>query len=98
SSQSRSPAPERGAIEESRPAPEERPSPTPAHPGHSLLKPASLLPSSISLDEIAREIAEQVEWKGVFLRKVRESRRVTIEELSEHTKISRSYLTAIENE
>src|SRR6185437_15120176 len=47
SSQSRSPAPERGAIEESPPAPEERPSPTPAHPGHSLLKPASLLPSSI---------------------------------------------------
>jgi cytoskeletal protein RodZ len=39
-----------------------------------------------------------MEWKGEFLKKVRETRRVSIEELSEFTRISKTYLKAIEDE
>jgi hypothetical protein len=44
------------------------------------------------------EIAQEVEWKGLFLRKIRESRKISIEEMAESTKITKSYLTAIEEE
>lgn len=47
---------------------------------------------------LQRDIEQETEWKGVFLRSVRERRRVAMEELSEYTKISRNYLMAIEEE
>jgi hypothetical protein len=50
---------------------------------------------SVSLQE---EITKEVEWKGGFIRKVREAKRVSIEEMSSITKITRSYLFAIEEE
>jgi curved DNA-binding protein CbpA len=48
--------------------------------------------------KLSQEIEAEVEWRGPFLRKVRESRNVPLEELSEHTKISKTYLMAIEEE
>ncbi|OFZ79670.1 MAG: hypothetical protein A3K03_06045 [Bdellovibrionales bacterium RIFOXYD1_FULL_44_7] len=47
---------------------------------------------------IVQEVAQETEWHGHFLRKVRETKRVSIEELSEFTKISKTYLLAIEEE
>lgn len=56
-------------------------------------------PSSQSLSgSIAEEIARETEWKGITLRRVREARGVSIEELSEYTKISKTYLMALEEE
>ena len=37
-------------------------------------------------------------WSGPTLRKIRESRRITLEDLSDYTRISRSYLHALEEE
>jgi len=50
----------------------------------------------INTTEIA--IEKEEEWRGDFIRKIREIRNVSIEELSENTKISKRYLKAIENE
>jgi flagellar biosynthesis protein FlhG len=47
---------------------------------------------------LAEEISNEVEWRGPFLKKVREARRISIEELSKITKISKTYLSAIEEE
>jgi hypothetical protein len=47
---------------------------------------------------LAQEITQEVEWKGVFLRKVREGRRISIEEMASITKVSKTYLMAIEEE
>jgi curved DNA-binding protein CbpA len=55
--------------------------------------------SNPELDEtLAQEIAQEVEWKGIFIRRIREARKISLEELSEYTKISRTYLSAIEEE
>jgi curved DNA-binding protein CbpA len=47
---------------------------------------------------IAAEIQNEQEWRGPFLRRVREARNVPLEELSDYTKISKTYLLAIEEE
>ncbi len=47
---------------------------------------------------LAQEIAEQVDWHGTFLRRVREARNVAIEEMCDYTKITKTYLFAIEEE
>lgn len=57
---------------------------------------ASVAASPVS--EIDQEILSQTDWSGDFIRKVRQSRNVSIEELADFTKISRSYLKAIEDE
>ncbi|OFZ82093.1 MAG: hypothetical protein A2583_11980 [Bdellovibrionales bacterium RIFOXYD1_FULL_53_11] len=50
-------------------------------------------------DQLLRdEILQETEWRGGFLRKIREARRVSLEELSENTKITRTYISAIEEE
>jgi curved DNA-binding protein CbpA len=56
------------------------------------------VPSSHSVDEITKDITIETEWRGPFLRKVRESRHVSLEELSDFTKITKSYIAAIEEE
>lgn len=47
---------------------------------------------------MVQEIAQEVEWRGTFLRRVREARNVSIEELCDYTKITRTYIYAIEDE
>jgi curved DNA-binding protein CbpA len=49
-------------------------------------------------DELAQSIARETEWKGAFLKRVREQRRISLEELAEFTKINKNYLSAIEDE
>lgn len=56
------------------------------------------VPSPAIEYELQQEIADQLEWKGSFLRKIRETRRVSVEELASSTKISKTYLLAIEDE
>jgi curved DNA-binding protein CbpA len=51
-----------------------------------------------SADMSSVEIAEQKDWAGNFLRKVRETRRVSVEEMAAVTKITKSYILAIEEE
>lgn len=68
--------------------------------------PAPTPPSSENREPVIRveplsleqEIEQETEWKGLFIRKVREFRRVSIEEMSNNTKISKTYLLAIEEE
>jgi hypothetical protein len=48
--------------------------------------------------ELQKEIEAEIDWRGTFLRKVRDHRRVSIEELSDYTKIGKNYITAIEEE
>jgi flagellar biosynthesis protein FlhG len=43
-------------------------------------------------------IGQEETWSGPVLRKIRESRRITLEDLSDYTRISRSYLHALEEE
>ncbi len=43
-------------------------------------------------------LSEQTEWRGLFLRQRRELKKISLEELSQITKISKKYLTAIEEE
>jgi curved DNA-binding protein CbpA len=70
--------------------------------GHTL-EPASRPASSRTASEhdaetLSREIAQETEWRGAFLRHVREARAVSLEDLSSFTKISKTYLGAIEEE
>jgi hypothetical protein len=47
---------------------------------------------------LLKEIHEEKDWSGSFIKKLRESLGISIEELSEITKISKNYLKAIEEE
>jgi curved DNA-binding protein CbpA len=49
-------------------------------------------------DALTKDIAKETEWKGSFLKSIRVSRRIAIEELANSTKISKNYLLAIEEE
>lgn len=48
--------------------------------------------------ELEDLIQKELEWRGEFIRRVRESRKLSIEELAEFTKISKRYLKAIEED
>ncbi len=69
-----------------------------ASPALSPVEPMPAVSSSDTAGSIAEEIARETEWKGITLRRVREARGVSIEELSEFTKISKTYLLALEEE
>lgn len=47
---------------------------------------------------IEEEILNETEWRGPFIKKIREYRNLSIEEMAEHTKVSRGYLRAIEDD
>ena len=49
-------------------------------------------------NEIEREIQDETQWHGSFIRRVRDAHRVSIEEMSNTTKISKTYINAIEGE
>jgi curved DNA-binding protein CbpA len=48
--------------------------------------------------ELQREIGTEVEWRGSFLRHVREAQNISVEEMSAQTKLSKTYIIAIEEE
>lgn len=73
-------------------APVTMPSPSPAI---SRQQPA---PQRAEDPAIEADISGEKEWSGAFLRRVREARRLSVEEISEQTKISKTYIRAIEDE
>jgi hypothetical protein len=48
--------------------------------------------------ELQREIGTEIEWRGSFLRHVREAQKISVEEMSAQTKLSKTYIIAIEEE
>lgn len=55
-------------------------------------------PISLLDHGLQEEVERETEWSGLFLRRIREARKISIEEMADFTKISRTYLNAIENE
>ncbi len=51
-----------------------------------------------SQSEIDTLIAAEKEWSGAFLKRIRELKKMTLDDLSDYTRISRIYLHAIEEE
>jgi hypothetical protein len=49
-------------------------------------------------DDIEKEIASAEEWDGAFLKKIRTYKGVTIEQVSEASRISKTYLNAVEKD
>jgi curved DNA-binding protein CbpA len=49
-------------------------------------------------DPILAEIANETEWRGTTIRRIRELRRYSLDDLAQITKISKTYLIAIEEE
>jgi curved DNA-binding protein CbpA len=62
-------------------------------------RPATVTPTRepVASEQVA-VIGPEETWTGPALRKIRESRRITLEDLSDYTRISRSYLHALEEE
>jgi hypothetical protein len=54
--------------------------------------------ASKAVADLEKEIAEQTDWSGAFIRHVREVRGVSIEEVTQATKITKAYILAIEEE
>lgn len=86
------------------------PQPTPAAAPPAASADRRVLPTRRSMDPISisglsaaamgldAEIAQETEWKGAFIRKIRELRRFSLDDLATQTKISKTYLNAIEEE
>jgi hypothetical protein len=53
---------------------------------------------SATQPELIREIGMRIEWHGAFLKKNREAYKISIEELSNTTKITKTYINAIETD
>jgi len=51
-----------------------------------------------AMDTLEAEILNELEWKGTFLRKIREIKRYSLDDMANQTKISKTYITAIEEE
>jgi curved DNA-binding protein CbpA len=49
-------------------------------------------------DVFEKQVEEEKDFRGPFLRKIREKKQISIEEIADHTKVSKSYLSAIEEE
>ncbi len=48
--------------------------------------------------QLFQAIESEIEWRGSFLKKIRETYKISLEEMMGITKISKTYITAIENE
>lgn len=69
-----------------------QPSANVPHPNPTPREPLELAGQTL------KEIDEEMEWRGNAIKKFREAQNISIEELSEFTKISKTYLRAIEDE
>jgi curved DNA-binding protein CbpA len=58
-------------------------------------KPAS---QENQLNDLELIIQNETQWNGAALRRIREARRITLEDLSDYTRISRTYLQALEDD
>jgi flagellar biosynthesis protein FlhG len=48
--------------------------------------------------DIETLIQNEQEWSGASIRRIREAKRISLEDLSDYTRISRAYLGALEEE
>ena len=48
--------------------------------------------------DLLQHLTDETEWRGTLLRKVRDARKVSLEEMCDYTKITKTYLLAIEDE
>ena len=78
------------------PLPPPPPSVPPQQDGHPFRSSGNGLRNAEAM--IEQEISKEISWRGDFIRRVREVRRISIEEISNHTKINRNYIIAIEDE
>jgi hypothetical protein len=87
-----SPAPTPAQVQT--PPPRKIPTPiTPAKVYTPVMPPLPAHPEDVEV-----EIQAETEWSGAFLRKVREARGISVEELTQATRITRSYIVLIEEE
>ena len=49
-------------------------------------------------NDVESLIHHEQEWSGAILRRIREAKRISLDDLSDYTRISKSYLQALENE
>jgi hypothetical protein len=72
------------------------------HPQASSPQPPAAPPPRMKAEnpeaELQREIGTEIEWRGSFLRHVREAQNISVEEMSAQTKLSKTYIIAIEEE
>jgi curved DNA-binding protein CbpA len=54
--------------------------------------------STNTLNELDSIIQQEENWTGPAIRRIREAKRISLEDLSDYTRISRSYLHALEEE
>ena len=55
-------------------------------------------PVESSFTDLDLIVQSEADWSGAALRRVREAKRITLEDLSDYTRISRTYLQALEEE
>ena len=56
------------------------------------------VPIESSINDLDFIIQNEQQWSGAALRRIREARRVSLEDLSDYTRISRTYLQALEDD
>jgi hypothetical protein len=66
--------------------------------GNSSVNSSTASLSSKALMELEKEINEQTEWSGALIRRFREARGISLEEVVQVTKITKAYILAIEEE
>lgn len=72
---------------------------SPLAPVHRLPEKSSLGPKPASPnEEYSSLIDQECDWRGTFIRKIRELKNIPVEELAQETKINKNYLIAIEAE
>jgi len=70
--------------------------PTDPHPVTSFTKPHATQESQLS--DLEDMIQHEQNWNGAALKRMREARRISLEDLSDYTRISRIYLHALEED
>lgn len=60
-------------------------------------KPEKTVPAYKKDEAFEKEMTQRADWDGAFLAKVREYKQISVQKMSEITKINSYYVTAIEN-
>ena len=71
---------------------------TQSSPIHPIAEAALQSTLESALNDIDSVIRNEETWSGPAIRRIREAKRITIEDLSDYTRISRTYLHALEEE
>lgn len=65
----------------------------------SLSRPTTTISCTREIDgDLEQQIQTRSDWSGDFLRQVREAKNISLEEMAGFTKLSKTYITAIEEE